>query len=74
METCGEVGENFLDLSCESAILISQDTGEVLYEHNAHEEDGKIVYDEIAVGNIPETNNAELIYDEEKDEVYAEVV
>lgn len=37
------------------------------YEHNAHEEDGKIVYDEIAVGNIPETNNAELIYDEEKD-------
>lgn len=37
METSGEVGENFLDLSCESAILISQDTGEVLYEHNAHE-------------------------------------
>lgn len=37
------------------------------YEHNAHEEDGKIVYDEIAIGNIPETNNAELIYDEEKD-------
>ena len=36
-ETSGEVGENFLDLSCESAILISQDTGEVLYEHNAHE-------------------------------------
>ena len=25
------------------------------YEHNAHEEDGKIVYDEIAIGNIPET-------------------
>lgn len=37
VETSGEVGENFLDLSCESAILISQDTGEVLYEHNAHE-------------------------------------
>ena len=33
VETSGEVGENFLDLSCESAILISQDTG----EHNAHE-------------------------------------
>ena len=37
VETSGEVGENFLDLSCESAILISQDTGEVLYDHNAHE-------------------------------------
>ena len=37
VETSGEVGENFLDLSCESAILISQDTGEILYEHNAHE-------------------------------------
>ena len=37
VETSGEIGENFLDLSCESAILISQDTGEVLYEHNAHE-------------------------------------
>ena len=37
VETSGEVGENFLDLSCESAILISQDTGKVLYEHNAHE-------------------------------------
>ena len=37
VETSGEIGENFLDLSCESAILISQDPGEVLYEHNAHE-------------------------------------
>lgn len=37
------------------------------YTHNAHEEDGEIVYDEIAVGNIPETNNAELVYDEEND-------
>ena len=37
VETSGEIGENFLDLSCESDILISQDTGEVLYEHNAHE-------------------------------------
>lgn len=33
----GNVGENFLELECESAILISQDTGEVLYEHNSHE-------------------------------------
>ncbi len=37
------------------------------YTHNAHEEDGEIVYDEIAVGNVPETNNAELVYDEEND-------
>lgn len=37
------------------------------YGHNAHEVDGDIVYDEIAVGNIPETNNAELVYDEEND-------
>lgn len=33
----GELGENFMELNCESAILISQDTGEVLYEHNSHE-------------------------------------
>ena len=37
------------------------------YGHNAHEENGEIVYDEIAVGNIPESNNAELVYDEEQD-------
>lgn len=37
------------------------------YGHNAHEENGEIVYDEIAVGNIPESNNAELVYDEEND-------
>lgn len=37
------------------------------YGHNAHEEGGEIVYDETPVGNIPETNNAELVYDEEKD-------
>ncbi len=37
------------------------------YGHNAHEVNGNIIYDEIAVGNIPETNNAELVYDEEKD-------
>lgn len=37
------------------------------YGHNAHEVDGDIIYDEIAVGNIPETNNAELVYDEESD-------
>ena len=38
VETTGEVGENFLELNCESAILISQDTGEVLYDHNSHEQ------------------------------------
>lgn len=38
VETSGEVGENFLELNCESAILISQDTGEVLYDYNAHEQ------------------------------------
>lgn len=37
------------------------------YGHNAHEEDGEIIYDEVAVGNIPETNNAELVYDNEND-------
>ena len=37
------------------------------YGHNAHEENGEIVYDEIAVGNIPESNNAELVYNEEQD-------
>ena len=35
VETSGEIGENFLDLSCESAILISLDTGEVFSFDNA---------------------------------------
>lgn len=30
--------ENVLNLTCGSAILIEQDTGKVLYEHNAHEQ------------------------------------
>jgi len=30
--------ENTLNLSCGSAILIEQETGKVLYEHNAHEQ------------------------------------
>ena len=38
VETAGEVGENFLELNCESAILLSQDNGEILYEHNSHEQ------------------------------------
>ncbi len=38
VESSGEVGENFLELNCESAVLISQDTGEILYDHNGHEQ------------------------------------
>ena len=38
VETAGTIGENFLEFPCESAILISQYTGEVLYDHNSHEQ------------------------------------
>lgn len=38
VETAGTMGENFLELRCESAVLISQDTGEVLYDYNSHEQ------------------------------------
>jgi len=38
VETNSNVGENFLELNCESAVLISQDTGELLYDHNGHEQ------------------------------------
>ena len=34
----GSLGENFLELNCESAILMSQDTGEMLYDYNSHEQ------------------------------------
>lgn len=30
--------DNFLDLSCGSAVLIEQSTGKVLYEHNMHDQ------------------------------------
>ena len=41
------------------------------YKHNLHEdEDGEIVYDEIPVGIVPESCNAKLEYDEEKDKTY----
>lgn len=43
------------------------------YGHNCHEEDGETVYDEVPVGIIPESCNAQLIYDEEKDKTYCEV-
>lgn len=43
------------------------------YFHNIHEENDEIVYDEIPVGIIPESCNAKLVYDEEKEKTYCEV-
>lgn len=44
------------------------------YSHNMHEdENGDIVYDEVPVGVIPESCNAQLVYDEEKKKTYCEV-
>lgn len=44
------------------------------YQHNMHlDEDDEIVYDEIPVGVIPESCNAELVYDEDKEKNYLEV-
>ena len=44
------------------------------YSHNFHEdENGEIVYDEVPIGIIPESCNAQLVYDEEKDKTYCEV-
>ena len=44
------------------------------YGHNMHlNEDDDIVYDEIPVGVIPESCNARLEYDEEKDKTYCVV-
>ena len=41
------------------------------YKHNMHEDDdGNIVYDEIPVGIVPESCNAKLEYDEDKDKNY----
>ena len=41
------------------------------YKHNLHEdENGEIVYDEIPVGIVPESCDAKLEYDEEKDKTY----
>ena len=41
------------------------------YKHNLHEdEDGEIVYDEIPVGIVPESCDARLEYDDEKDKTY----
>ena len=42
--------------------------------HNMHEdENGDVVYDEYPIGIIPESCNAQLVYDEEKKKTYCEV-
>lgn len=47
------------------------------YDFAGHEffvtDDGELEYEEIAVGTIPESCNAQLIYDDEKDKTYLEV-
>lgn len=47
------------------------------YDFAGHEfsvsDDGTVEYEEIAVGTIPESCNAQLVYDEEKDKTYLEV-
>ena len=44
------------------------------YSHNCHEdENGELVYDEVPIGIIPESCNAQLVYDKEKDKTYCEV-
>jgi hypothetical protein len=52
---------------------LSDDT----YDFAGHEmfinEDGEIEYEEIPVGCIPESGNAHLVYDEDKDKTYLEV-
>lgn len=44
------------------------------YGHNMHlDDDGNIVYDEVPIGIIPESCDAKLVYDKEKDKTYVEV-
>lgn len=43
------------------------------YGHNCHEENGELVYDEVPIGIIPESCNAQLVYDKEKNKTYCEV-
>jgi len=43
------------------------------YGHNMHMEDDTLVYDEIPIGIIPESCEAKLVYDEEKEKTYVEV-
>ncbi len=44
------------------------------YGHNMHQdEDGNIEYDEVPVGIVPESCNAQLVYDEDKKKTYVEI-
>lgn len=44
------------------------------YTHNMHQdEDGELIYDEYPVGVIPESNNAQMVYDAEKGHKYLEI-
>ena len=44
------------------------------YGHNMHlDDDGNVVYDEVPVGVIPESCDAKLVYDKDKDKTYVEV-
>lgn len=43
------------------------------YNHAMHLEDDELVYDEYPVGIIPESCNAELVYDKDKDKTYVQV-
>lgn len=44
------------------------------YSHNMHEDENcDVVYDEYPIGIIPESCNAQLVYDEEKKKTYCEV-
>lgn len=52
----------------------SEDGQWEFYGHNAHEdENGDIVYEEVPVGIIPESCNAQLVYDDEKEKTYCEI-
>lgn len=55
------------------AYIHEVDGQEEFYGHNMHEENGKIVYDEIPVGIIKESCNAHLEEDEEKGHTYVVV-
>ena len=43
------------------------------YGHNIHMEDDELVYDEVPIGIIPESCEAKLVYDEDKEQTYVEV-
>jgi len=57
------------------AYIYKDDNGDYQFrDHAMHvDEDGETVYDEIPVGIIPESCNAHLQYDEEKDKTYVNV-